>query len=87
MAWDDDIEDHEASTYPSSEHGPEPVPDWVITEGDARQYERGLLNTGKEEDVLLCLEGFMRCGAPGVTCRANELRRSPGHCRVLRHGT
>lgn len=53
MAWDDDVEDYEASTYPSSEHGPQPVPAWVITDGDARQHERGLLKTGKEADVFL----------------------------------
>lgn len=53
MAWDDEVEDPEASTYPVSEHGLEPVPGWVITDGDARQYERGLLKTGKEADVFL----------------------------------
>ena len=58
VAWDDDIEDPEASTYPASEHGPEPVPEWVITQGDARQYERGLLKTGKEADVFLVERRF-----------------------------
>jgi RIO kinase 1 len=51
--WDDDFDDPEASTYLGSEHGPEPVPDWVITSGDARQLHLGLLKTGKEADVHL----------------------------------
>jgi RIO kinase 1 len=51
--WDDDLLDPEASTYLSSEHGPEPVPGWVITSGDARQIDLGLLKTGKEADVHL----------------------------------
>jgi RIO kinase 1 len=53
--WDDEAEefDPEASTYIAGEHGPDPVPDWVITSGDARQVELGLLKTGKEADVHL----------------------------------
>ena len=51
--WDDDELDLDASTYPAGEHGPDPVPDWVITSGDARQTELGLLKTGKEADVHL----------------------------------
>lgn len=49
--WDDDEVDPEASTYLAAEHGPEPVPGWVITEDAARQYERGILKTGKEAEV------------------------------------
>lgn len=45
--------DPEASTYASAAHGPEPVPEWVITEDRARQYERGVLKSGKEADVHL----------------------------------
>ena len=51
--WDDDVPDLEASTYLSAEPGPEPLPDWVITSGDARQLDLGLLKTGKEADVHL----------------------------------
>ena len=51
--WDDDVPDLEASTYIGAEHGPDPVPDWVLTSGDARQTELGLLKTGKEADVHL----------------------------------
>jgi len=51
--WDDDAPDLEASTYQAAEHGPQPAPDWVITSGDARQIDLGLLKTGKEADVHL----------------------------------
>ncbi|GAA0723488.1 phosphotransferase [Dactylosporangium roseum] len=34
-------------------HGPEPRPDWVITELAARDTDRGVLKTGKEADVHL----------------------------------
>ncbi len=51
--WDDEEDDPEASTYPVADHGPEPVPPWVITSGDARQVDLGLLKTGKEADVHL----------------------------------
>ena len=52
-SWDDDEVDQQASTYLQAEHGPEPVPDWVITEDAARQYELGILKTGKEAEVHL----------------------------------
>jgi RIO kinase 1 len=51
--WDDEIPDLEATTYPGATHGPEPVPDWVITSGDARQEELGSLKSGKEADVVI----------------------------------
>ena len=51
--WDDDIPDPEDSTYPDAEHGPSPVPGWVITDAIARQYEVGRLKSGKEADVDL----------------------------------
>jgi RIO kinase 1 len=51
--WDDDVDDVGVSTYPAADHGPDPVPPWVITSGDASQTELGLLKTGKEADVHL----------------------------------
>lgn len=51
--WDDDEPDPEATTYLGAIHGPEPVPDWVITSGDARQYELGTLKSGKEAEVFI----------------------------------
>ncbi len=51
--WDDDVPDPEQSSYTSADPGPEPIPDWVITDDAARQYERGIIKTGKEADVHL----------------------------------
>ncbi len=50
---DDGVDDPFANTYLDAEHGPDPVPEWVITEDAARQYELGLLKTGKEAEVFL----------------------------------
>ena len=51
--WDDEEIDPEQSTYVAADHGPSPVPDWVITEDAARQHERGIIKSGKEADVHL----------------------------------
>jgi RIO kinase 1 len=51
--WDDEEPDLDVSTYQAADHGPEPVPSWVITSGDATQTELGMLKTGKEADVHL----------------------------------
>lgn len=41
------------SSYDVSGHGPDPVPDWLITELSARDYRLGVIKTGKEADVSL----------------------------------
>lgn len=41
-----------------AEHGPEPIPEWVITEDAARQYMHGVMKTGKEADVSLVEREF-----------------------------
>jgi RIO kinase 1 len=41
------------STWDEAVHGPEPRPDWVVTELAAVDTELGLLKTGKEADVHL----------------------------------
>jgi RIO kinase 1 len=49
-------DDQRWSTWSSVEkgaHGPEPRPDWVITEDGAVDTELGVLKTGKEADVFL----------------------------------
>jgi RIO kinase 1 len=51
--WDDDVPDLGATSYPGAVHGPEPVPDWVITSGDARDEDLGDLKSGKEADVAI----------------------------------
>ncbi len=43
-SWNDDEPDLDASTYQSvkTQHGPGPVPHWVITDDRARQVDLGL---------------------------------------------
>src|SRR5690606_2372296 len=36
-----------------SSRGPEPLPDWVVTDRGAVDVELGILKTGKEADVFL----------------------------------
>jgi RIO kinase 1 len=58
-AWDDEADvDPDASTYQLAEHGPDPVPEWVITEDAARQYVHGVMKTGKEANVSLVEREF-----------------------------
>jgi RIO kinase 1 len=56
--------------------GPEPRPDWVITERAAIDTELGILKTGKEADVFL-LERAVEDG-PAVVMAAKRYR-SPEH--------
>jgi len=56
--WDDEQVDAEASTYLLAQHGPQPPPPWLITSDEARQYEVGILKTGKEADVYLVERRF-----------------------------
>ncbi|MFL6111838.1 MAG: serine protein kinase RIO [Catenulispora sp.] len=41
------------SNWVDSDHGPEPRPEWVITDQGACDHELGVLKTGKEADVFL----------------------------------
>jgi len=41
------------SSYDVAGHGPDPAPDWLITELSARDYPLGVIKTGKEADVSL----------------------------------
>ena len=51
--WDDRSDEPHSSSYTDAEHGPEPIPAWVITEDAATEEELGILKTGKEADVHL----------------------------------
>lgn len=53
------------STWDGAEHGPEPYPQWLVTELAAVDTELGVLKTGKEADVHL-----VQRGVPGTdrTC-------------------
>ncbi|MFF0655241.1 serine protein kinase RIO [Micromonospora tulbaghiae] len=49
------------SSWDQAVHGPEPHPDWLVTELAARDTELGVLKTGKEADVHL-----VRRAVPGT---------------------
>lgn len=65
------------SSWDDAEHGPEPRPDWVITEPAATDTELGVLKSGKEADVHL-----LERGVPGTDRRcllAAKRYRPPQH--------
>ncbi|HEU4547037.1 MAG TPA: RIO1 family regulatory kinase/ATPase [Microlunatus sp.] len=64
--------------------GPEPVPDWVVTDRAAVDTELGILKTGKEADVFL-----MERAVPGgaSTVLAAKRYRSEEHRTFHRSGT
>lgn len=45
------------SSWDGAQHGPEPRPDWVVTDFAAVDTELGILKTGKEADVHLVHRG------------------------------
>ncbi|GAA3241458.1 RIO kinase 1 [Pseudonocardia petroleophila] len=53
------------STWDGAEHGPDPVPRWVVTEHAAVDTELGALKSGKEADV-----GLLERAVPGTDRRA-----------------
>ena len=53
--------------------GPEPVPDWVVTDRAAVDTELGILKTGKEADVFL-LERAVPGGGPSAVMEAKRYR-------------
>ena len=61
------------SNWIDAGHGPEPLPEWVITEQGACDHELGVLKTGKEADVFLLRRVFPETGAE-VTMAAKRYR-------------
>ena len=61
------------SNWADAGHGPEPRPEWVITEQGACDHELGVLKTGKEADVFLLRRVFPDTGAE-VTMAAKRYR-------------
>ena len=66
------------STWDDAMHGPEPRPEWVITELAAVDTELGVLKTGKEADVHLVERAIPDTGRAAVMAakryRSNEHR-------------
>jgi RIO kinase 1 len=54
---DPDVNAVHYSSWDTATHGPEPRPDWVVTELRALDTELGVLKTGKEADVHLVHRG------------------------------
>ena len=50
---DDPYDEPPFSTWDVAQHGPDPLPSWVITSHNALDTELGILKTGKEADVHL----------------------------------
>jgi len=75
----DDIDLPPYSSYDGATHGPEPVPDWVVTEFAAIDIELGILKTGKEADVHL-----VRRELPGErSCLLAAKRYRPAERRMF----
>lgn len=68
------------STWGQAEHGPEPRPDWVITDLGAEDTELGVLKTGKEADVHLIRRAI---GADGPSCVVAAKRYRSGDHRLF----
>jgi RIO kinase 1 len=66
------------STWGDAGHGPDPLPEWVITENGACDHELGILKTGKEADVFLLRRVVPETGQEAVMAakryRSNEHR-------------
>ena len=79
MREHDDIDLPPYSSYDGATHGPEPVPDWVVTEFAAIDIELGILKTGKEADVHL-----VRRDLPGErSCLLAAKRYRPAERRMF----
>jgi RIO kinase 1 len=50
---DHDLDEPTLSSWAAATHGPEPIPDWLVTDSSSIDTELGLLKTGKEADVHL----------------------------------
>ena len=60
------------SSYDVATHGPDPVPDWVITSLSARDTRLGVLKSGKEADVALLDRSLAR--GPGCLLAVKTFR-------------
>jgi RIO kinase 1 len=65
------------SSYPRAQHGPDPVPGWVIADPNARDRDEGVLKTGKEADVHL----VERRAPDGTACLLAVKRYRSSHHR------
>ena len=66
--------DSPLSSYDVAAHGPDPVPDWLVTDLAARDTRLGILKTGKEADVGLLDRSVP--GGPGCLLAVKAYRDS-----------
>ncbi len=71
---DDPYDEPPFSTWDGAQHGPDPRPDWVVTDLAALDTELGVLKTGKEADVHLVERGLP--GGPSCLLAAKRYRTS-----------
>ena len=71
---DDDFDEPNFSSWDVATHGPDPRPDWVVTDLSAVDADLGVLKTGKEADVHLLHRGLP--GTAGVLLAAKRYRNS-----------
>jgi RIO kinase 1 len=71
---DRDYETPPFSTWPLAEHGPDPRPDWVLTDNNALDTDLGVLKTGKEADVHIVRRAVP--GGPECVLAAKRYRGS-----------
>jgi RIO kinase 1 len=71
------------STWGEAQHGPEPIPDWVITDLNALDSELGVLKTGKEADVHL----VQRAVPDGAQSLVAAKRYRPSEHRMFHRDT
>jgi RIO kinase 1 len=71
---EDQFDGPDYSSWDTAQHGPDPIPDWVVTDLSAIDTELGLLKTGKEADVHLVHRG--RPDGPQCLLAAKRYRTS-----------
>lgn len=62
------------SSYDVADHGPKPVPEWLVTDLNARDTRLGVMKTGKEADVNLLDRSVP--GGPGCLLAVKVYRSS-----------
>jgi RIO kinase 1 len=75
--YDEIYEDPGYSSWDTAQHGPDPRPEWVVTDLSAIDTELGVLKTGKEADVHLvdrAVPGGPACLLAAKRYRTNEHR-------------
>lgn len=68
-----------ATTWPGSRHGPDPIPSWVVTSADALDDDLGVIKAGKEAACHAVRRAVP--GTPGVVMVAKRYHTHGGFTR------